>query len=470
MTKFEQDKINRREIVEKVCWLVDNLERDQHFCLALNGEWGSGKSFLLEYIEEELHKHEEYIIVKYDAWKNNFYQDPLIAILYCVLDSVKEYFYYVDTAEKKFNKVAKFLKGSLQQFLDKAMGKVAKIPNIEANKIAVGYYAVKKVSVIIRAVSTNQILSHEKFNDFKSYQDLLKQAQILLNEIAEYQMYEKKQTKLIILVDEIDRCLPDEQLKILERLHHLFDVKNCAVVCAVNKNSISRNFEKAYGNNGDEYLRKFFNYEFKIETKWQILLTNRLKDLAIELNAKLPKDSLLEEKQILFTSHYIGAIFTEKNRYVQTLTMENRKIDDFIRDVKFLCGKISTDKLNHCYFWFCCVMLFYRIYDGDTFKKYYQGQQSGKYENFVEKYKFNESLNKEHRYELISGHEYYYTYVSKTANIYNYFVNKCLFRNTERNKSVDKFFEGTMGIASSWDMSVVEMLFKEINNYCEGNR
>ena len=107
MTKFEQDKINRKEIVDKICWLVDNLQKDQHFCLALNGEWGSGKSFVLEYIAEELHKHEEYIIVKYDAWKNSFYQDPLIAILYCIVDSVKEYFYYVDTTEKKFKKVAK---------------------------------------------------------------------------------------------------------------------------------------------------------------------------------------------------------------------------------------------------------------------------------------------------------------------------------------------------------------------------
>ena len=98
---------------------MDNLQKDQHFCLALNGEWGSGKSFVLEYIAEELQKHEEYIIVKYDAWKNSFYQDPLIAILYCVLDSVKEYFCYVDTAEKKFKRVAKYLKGSLQQFLDK---------------------------------------------------------------------------------------------------------------------------------------------------------------------------------------------------------------------------------------------------------------------------------------------------------------------------------------------------------------
>ena len=134
MTKFEQDKIGRGPIVEKICWLVDNLQKDQHFCLALNGGWGSGKSFILEYIEEEFCKHEEYITVKYDAWKNSFYQDPLIAVLYCVLDSVKEYFYYVNTTEKKFKRVAKYLKGSLQGFLEQAIGNMNKSLDVETKK------------------------------------------------------------------------------------------------------------------------------------------------------------------------------------------------------------------------------------------------------------------------------------------------------------------------------------------------
>ena len=260
----------------------------------------------------------------------------------------------------------------------------------------------------------------------------MRQAQDLLNELAAYQIYRKKQTKLIILVDEIDRCLPDEQLKILERLHHLFDVRNCVVICAVNKNSILRNFEKTYGNNGDEYLRKFFNYEFKLETKWQTLLTNKLKDLAKELNEGLSAVNLLEEDKVLFGSQYIAAIVAEKNRYGLTIQMENRKIDDFINDVKFLCKKIPMEKLNHVYFCFCCVMLFYRLYDGDSFKKFYQGRQHGNYDNLVEIYKFPVIVAKEYRYYTSNGTTYYCTYTAQTINIYNYFINKCLFRNTEK--------------------------------------
>ena len=90
MMKSKQDKIGRKEIVEKISLLVDNLQKDEHFCLALTGVWGSGKSFVLDMIEDSLREHKEYFIIKYDAWTNSFYPDPLIAILSCVIDSMQE--------------------------------------------------------------------------------------------------------------------------------------------------------------------------------------------------------------------------------------------------------------------------------------------------------------------------------------------------------------------------------------------
>lgn len=67
-----QDKIGRQEIVDKICGLVDSLQKDQNFCLSINGAWGSGKSFVLQMIEERLVKKQEYVVIKYDAWLTLF--------------------------------------------------------------------------------------------------------------------------------------------------------------------------------------------------------------------------------------------------------------------------------------------------------------------------------------------------------------------------------------------------------------
>ena len=49
-----EDKIGRQEFVDKICGLVDSLKKDHHTCIAINGDWGSGKSFVLNMMEESL--------------------------------------------------------------------------------------------------------------------------------------------------------------------------------------------------------------------------------------------------------------------------------------------------------------------------------------------------------------------------------------------------------------------------------
>ena len=89
MSESTKDKIGRGPNIEKIRYLIDNLPLDDYFCHSLDGVWGSGKTFVMEKLKEELKgQNEHYLVVTYDAWKNNFYADPLIAILYCILDSI----------------------------------------------------------------------------------------------------------------------------------------------------------------------------------------------------------------------------------------------------------------------------------------------------------------------------------------------------------------------------------------------
>ena len=110
--------------------------------------------------------------------------------------------------------------------------------------------------------------------EYKSYQRLLKDTKEILNAITQAGEYRERQSKLIVLVDEIDRCLPDEQLKILERLHHLFDVKNCAVIVTMNQSCVAKTVQTVYGIDGYEYLRKFFDFSYRLEISASEYLKN----------------------------------------------------------------------------------------------------------------------------------------------------------------------------------------------------
>ena len=80
---------------------------------------------------------------------------------------------------------------------------------------------------------------------------------------------------VVLIVDELDRCLPEHAIKVLERLHHLDMESNIVQVVAINKTSMSFGIAKAYGRYdllnepsegnlkisrfSDEYFKKLFD-------------------------------------------------------------------------------------------------------------------------------------------------------------------------------------------------------------------
>lgn len=185
----------------------------------------------------------------------------IAAILSCVIDGIEEKLYLVERTEEKVKKAAKTGVNTLAKLSTK----------------------IEKLKAVIEGIKTiikdfHNPIDTEALGDFKSYQKLLKATKEILNEITQAGEYREKQTKLVILVDEIDRCLPDEQLKILERLHHLFDVKNCAVIVTMNQICVAETVKTIYGIDGYEYLRKFFNFTFRLDTSANEYLKNLLEE------------------------------------------------------------------------------------------------------------------------------------------------------------------------------------------------
>lgn len=313
-----QDKIGREEIVDKICGLVGSLKKDKNFCLAINGAWGSGKSFVLGLIEEKLSKKQEYIIIKYDAWENTFYSDPLIAILSCVIDGIEEKLYLVESTEEKVKKAAKTGVNTLAKLSTK----------------------IEKLKAVIEGIKTiikdfHNPIDTAVLGDFKSYQKLLKETKEILNEITQAGEYREKQTKLVILVDEIDRCLPDEQLKILERLHHLFKVNNCAVIVAMNCECVSKTVKKIYDMDGSEYLRKFFSLTYKLDTKADTYLLNLMGN--IEENVKKFNPNYANNTVMASC----GFILAVQNKKKSIKTINNREIKEFYECVKKICDEFG---------------------------------------------------------------------------------------------------------------------------------
>lgn len=339
-----QDKIGREEIVDKICGLVGSLKKDKNFCLAINGAWGSGKSFVLGLIEEKLSKKQEYIIIKYDAWENTFYSDPLIAILSCVIDGIEEKLYLVERTEEKAKKAAKTGVNTLAKLSTK----------------------IEKLKAVIEGIKTiikdfHNPIDTAALGDFKSYQKLLKTTKEILNEITQAGEYREKQTKLVILVDEIDRCLPDERLKILERLHHLFAVKNCAVIVTMNQICVAETVKTIYGIDGYEYLRKFFNFTFRLDTSANEYLKNLLEEY-IKSFEKIQVPT--NEVELYVKMAYQCLLYGSEKALDKA---DNRELTRYFEGIMNICNDFGWQRLTSQYVFFILLALYIRKIISPTF-------------------------------------------------------------------------------------------------------
>ena len=67
--------------------------------------------------------------------------------------------------------------------------------------------------------------------------------------------------RLVVLVDELDRCSPERALRLLDVVRHLFDIPGVVVVLGVNELELRHRVTKIYGEgcNAELYLRRFLD-------------------------------------------------------------------------------------------------------------------------------------------------------------------------------------------------------------------
>ena len=74
--------------------------------------------------------------------------------------------------------------------------------------------------------------------------------------------------KIIIFIDELDRCNPQYAVKLLERIKHYFNHPKVVFVISYNKAELQHSIKTLYGSefSADKYLERFFDYEFGLST------------------------------------------------------------------------------------------------------------------------------------------------------------------------------------------------------------
>ena len=248
------DVLNRDGFIIKIKTLIEIMsESKQGCCFALNGAWGSGKSFVLEKLEDKLKEQlieetedNKYYVFHYDCWKYDYYEEPTVAIIAAMLDETnKELALFseeTETAMKISLTTARELLGAVASELCK-------------NKIGIDL-----VEIASKVTEKQGESSIDDFDSLYGFKRALEKARRNIQEIA-------KDKTVVVVVDELDRCIPEYAIRVLERLHHIFeDLDNVIVLVSMDKEQLEHSIINIYGAiNVDTYLRKFISFKVDLD-------------------------------------------------------------------------------------------------------------------------------------------------------------------------------------------------------------
>ena len=89
--KMNQDCLSRQPYLDLLKSIIEKQkDNSSGYSFAIDGDWGSGKTWILNSLENMLlsEKDNEYLIFHYNAWENDFYEEPLVALLSVMIEKL----------------------------------------------------------------------------------------------------------------------------------------------------------------------------------------------------------------------------------------------------------------------------------------------------------------------------------------------------------------------------------------------
>lgn len=272
------DYLSRQPFIKLLKNIIENQSKNNNgYSIAIDGDWGSGKTWILDALESQL-SSDEYLIFHYNAWENDFYEEPLVALLSVMIE--------------KLNEVAK-QKSLYESVVTELLKEAAS--DLEILAVGIAKYFIKidiDKSIKNKKNLFNRIKKGTKIaNDIDSMLPLRK----TLAEIREVIKNLAEKLKILLVVDELDRCLPEYAIKVLERLHHVCNKMQVFQIISIDKFNLADSICKVFGKNFlkttpehnimqfvDSYLQKFIDIS--------IPLSNGKPDKSLEVMNGLEKE------------------------------------------------------------------------------------------------------------------------------------------------------------------------------------
>ena len=262
MSKYRQDNEHSNFTDTYAAGLVDFIRgtSSKPITLAIQGEWGSGKSFLMKSIQKELcGKDSQFKGVEINAWEHSMLTTPEGTVFHIIEELVTS----ID-------------------------------PNNKETKVAWGRYAKRAGNALFRGVREGlKIIPYAGIaieacgvpeDPFKPGDDSEPATPMSLKELKDAlkKAVKKIGKRIVVFIDDLDLLKPQVAVDILELLKNIFDLENFVFMLAIDYSVVVKGLEPKLGKLTNENEREFRAFFDKIVQVPVTLPSGRLQEYLSE--------------------------------------------------------------------------------------------------------------------------------------------------------------------------------------------
>jgi tetratricopeptide (TPR) repeat protein/GTPase SAR1 family protein len=234
------------------------------FSIGIFGEWGTGKTSLMKMIKDKLLNKDNILTVWFDSWK--YEKEKYLAIVPLVrtieIELEDKMLKLKDRTES--NSSASKVRRGWYSFRDPLKRTLTALESAEITiKPIPGVEGKIPVSKTIDSYNAHGyvIVDNERRYYYRHHTERLAQA---LNKIKE----KISSPRVVVFIDDLDRCDAEKALEILESIKAFFDMEGFIYVIGMNSKSINSIVRKKFsddpGVKGIDYMQKIVQLPFQI--------------------------------------------------------------------------------------------------------------------------------------------------------------------------------------------------------------
>ncbi|NQU47961.1 MAG: hypothetical protein HQ519_04885 [Planctomycetes bacterium] len=215
------------------------------FTIGVYGAWGTGKSSLMYLIKEQLDQFSGHKTIWFNPWKYDKREDLWGALIRTILTQIKQDAGGNQDLIAKADKVAKSLLSRMAWGLLK-----------------------KGISKVTLGAVDDDMMDNAKAALSKQDQEIDRYVNHFERDFAEAIKAYTDNGKLVIFMDDLDRCLPESSIEILESLKLFIGESKCVFVIGMDHSVVEAGITRLHGEriqiSGRDYLDKIVQVPFFI--------------------------------------------------------------------------------------------------------------------------------------------------------------------------------------------------------------